>query len=85
MSGDKAGARLWVNAASFYHHRRRTHQSLNTDCPDRGPVRPPDRGMTFESYDVGGLHHYYERLAAQPDWLNASSKRKPWVFGKDSR
>jgi len=41
--------------------------------------------MTFESYDVGGLHHYYERLAAQPDWLNASSKRKPWVFGKDSR
>lgn len=47
-----------------YYHGTRTHLSLNKDCADTRPVRPPKRGKVIAIAQVGGLHHRYERLAA---------------------
>jgi hypothetical protein len=30
-------------------------------------MQPPDRGTVVEFPEVGGLHHHYERLAAEPE------------------
>ena len=47
-----------------YYHRTRTHLSLDKDCPDPRPVRPPGSGRVVAIPQVNGLHHRYERLAA---------------------
>ncbi len=47
-----------------YHHRSRTHLSLDKDAPDARPVQPADAGKIVAFPQVGRLHHRYERLAA---------------------
>jgi hypothetical protein len=47
-----------------YHHRSRTHLSLNKGRPDPRRIRPPSGGKIVEFPAVGGLHHRYERRAA---------------------
>ena len=48
-----------------YHHRARTHLSLNKDCPRPRPVQLPSAGTNIIALpEVGGLHHRYERQAA---------------------
>ena len=47
-----------------YHHRSRTHLSLDKDCPDARPIQPPNCGEVIAIPQVGGLHQRYERLAA---------------------
>jgi putative transposase len=47
-----------------YHHRTRTHLSLDKDCPQPRPKQPPSAGKIIAFPEVGGLHHRYERRAA---------------------
>jgi transposase InsO family protein len=47
-----------------YHHKSRTHLSLDTDCPETCPIHPPTAGKIIAFPQVGGLHHRYERRAA---------------------
>ena len=47
-----------------YHHRHRTHRSLEQDCPQPRAVEPPDQGRIIELPLVCGLHHHYARQAA---------------------
>ena len=47
-----------------YHHRARTHLSLDKDCPQPRPIQPPSAGKIIAFPEVGGLHHRYERCAA---------------------
>jgi transposase InsO family protein len=47
-----------------YYHRSRTHLSLDKDCPDVRPVRPPNCGEVIAIPQVGGFHQRYERRAA---------------------
>ena len=47
-----------------YYHRTWTHLSLGKDCPHSRPIQPPRVGRVVAIPKVGGLHHRYERLAA---------------------
>lgn len=47
-----------------YYHCSRTHFSLDKDCPDAGPIQPPNSGQVIAIPQVGGIHQRYERLAA---------------------
>jgi hypothetical protein len=47
-----------------YHHKSRTHLSLDKDCPETRPIHPPTAGKIIAFPQVGGLHHRYERRAA---------------------
>ena len=47
-----------------YHHKSRTHLSLDTDCPETRRIHPPTAGKIIAFPQVGGLHHRYERRAA---------------------
>ena len=47
-----------------YHHRTRTHLSLDKDSPQPRPIQPPSAGKIIAFPEVGGLHHRYERRAA---------------------
>ena len=47
-----------------YYHSCRTHLSLEKDAPDRRPVESPAMGGVNAVPKVGGLHHYYSRVAA---------------------
>ena len=47
-----------------YHHKTRTHLSLDKDCPETRPIHPPTDGKIIAFPEVGGLHHRYERRAA---------------------
>jgi putative transposase len=47
-----------------YHHRSRTHLSLDKDCPQPRRIRPPSAGEIIAFPEVGGLHHRYGRRAA---------------------
>jgi transposase InsO family protein len=47
-----------------YHHKSRTHLSLDKDCPEMRPIHPPTAGKIIAFPQVGGLHHRYERRAA---------------------
>jgi transposase InsO family protein len=47
-----------------YHHKSRTHLSLDKDCPEARPIHPPTAGKIIAFPQVGGLHHRYERRAA---------------------
>jgi putative transposase len=48
-----------------YHHKTRTHLSLDKDCPETRPIHPPTAGKIIAFPEVGGLHHRYERRAAR--------------------
>jgi putative transposase len=43
-----------------YHHKARTHLSLNKDCPESRRIQPPNIGKVVAFPEVGGLHHRYE-------------------------
>ena len=47
-----------------YHHRARTHLSLDKDCPQPRRIQLPSAGEIIAFPEVGGLHHRYERCAA---------------------
>jgi hypothetical protein len=53
-----------LNRYFDYYHRWRTHLSLEMDTPESRLVQPPTLGKVVEFPEVGGLHHYCERLAA---------------------
>jgi transposase InsO family protein len=61
---DERHLRRVLSAYFEYHHRSRTHLSLDKDCPEPRPIRPPSTGTVVAFPQVGGLHHRYERLAA---------------------
>lgn len=56
---------LW-SYADYYHHTC-AHLSPDKDCPHPRNVQRPHRGWVIGLPHVGGLHHRYERLAAQSD------------------
>ena len=47
-----------------YHHRTRTHLSLDKDCPQPRRIQSASAGDIIAFPEVGGLHHRYERRAA---------------------
>ncbi len=47
-----------------YYHACRTHLSLEKDAPESRRVESPEMGGVTAVPMVGGLHHYYTRLAA---------------------
>src|ERR1700730_11127520 len=47
-----------------YHHKTRTHLSLDKDCPQPRRIQPPSPPEIIAFPEVGGLHHRYERRAA---------------------
>jgi transposase InsO family protein len=47
-----------------YYQRSRTHLSVGKDAPEPREVCPPTMGKVVALPEVGGLHHWYERLAA---------------------
>jgi putative transposase len=47
-----------------YHHRTRTHLSLDKDCRQPRPIQPPSADKIIAFPEVGGLHHRYKRRAA---------------------
>ena len=61
---DERYLRRVLSAYFDYHHRSRTHLSLDKDCPEPRPVQPPSTGTVVAFPQVGGLHHRYERRAA---------------------
>ena len=61
---DERHLRRVLSAYFQYHHRSRTHLSLNKDCPEPRPIQPPSAGTVIVFPQVGVLHHRYERRAA---------------------
>jgi putative transposase len=61
---DERHLRRVLSAYLRYHHRSRTHLSLEKDCPEPRPIQPPSAGTVVAFPQVGGLHHRYERRAA---------------------
>ena len=53
-----------LTAYFSYYHKSRTHLSLGKDAPEPRTVHPPSMGNIVEIPEVGGLHHRYERRAA---------------------
>ena len=47
-----------------YHHKTRTHLSLNNNCAQPRRIQPPSAGKIIACPEVGDLHHRYERRAA---------------------
>ena len=45
-----------------YYHRSRTHLALAKDAPESRAIM--SNGKILAIFQVGGLHHRYERLAA---------------------
>ena len=56
-----------------YYHTWRVHRSLDMDAPDPRPVQPPKMGAIMKLPEVGGLHHHYERKAAEARSRNLES------------
>ena len=54
---------ILVNYVTYYHSWR-THLSLTIDCPEPGPVHPPELGKVIAVPEVGGLHRHYEQQTA---------------------
>jgi transposase InsO family protein len=61
---DERHLRRVLSAYFEYHHRSRTHLSLDKDCPEPRPIHPRSAGTVVAFPQVGGLHHRYERRAA---------------------
>src|SRR6266508_4890417 len=47
-----------------YHHRTRTHLSLDKDCPQPRRIQPASAGEIIVFPEVGCFNHRYERRAA---------------------
>ena len=47
-----------------YYNESRTHLSLDRNAPERREVEAPDQGTVIAVPQLGGLHHYYTRVAA---------------------
>jgi hypothetical protein len=47
-----------------YYHDARTHLSLAKDAPAGRVVQPVETGRAVALKQVGGLHHFYTRMAA---------------------
>ena len=61
---DERHLRRILRAYVDYYHSCRTHLSLDKDAPEPRPVENPAMGRVTAIPMVGGLHHYYTRLAA---------------------
>ncbi len=46
-----------------YYRSCRTHLSLEKDAPEPRAIESPSTGKVTAIPKVGGLHHYYTRLA----------------------
>lgn len=57
--------RVTLHAYLQYYHRTRTHLGLDKDAPEHRPASPASGGTIVAVAEVGGLHHRYERRAAQ--------------------
>ena len=53
-----------LRSYASYHHKWRTHRSLDDDCPDPRPVESAEMGKVVAHPQVGGLHHRYGRQFA---------------------
>src|SRR5262249_52457886 len=60
------GLRRVLHAYVEYYLQSRTHLSLGKDAPVSRPVATPTDGAIVAIPHLGGLHHRYERRAAQP-------------------
>ena len=63
---NEAGLRQILTAYVAYYLRSRTHLALAKDTPSPRPVTLPSAGRIVSIPEVGGLHHRYDRIAAQP-------------------
>jgi len=64
---NEAGLQQILTAyVAYYNLRSRTHLALAKDTPSPRPVTPPSAGRIVSIPEVGGLHHRYDRIAAQP-------------------
>ena len=50
-----------------YYLDARTHLALEKDAPNPRPIQPPGSGRIVQISEVGGLHHRYERQAAESE------------------
>jgi len=66
MVVNAAGLRRMLTAYVTYYMRSRTHPGLGKDTPRPRPVTPPSAGRIVAIPEVGGLHHRYDRVAAEP-------------------
>jgi hypothetical protein len=66
-----------------YYMNTRTHLSLGKDAPASRPVTPPSAGRIVESPQVHGLHHRYDRAAAQQRLPLALSFLGHWGSRRD--
>jgi len=55
--------RRW--SGRFKESEQHTHLSLATDSPEPRRIPSPEFGKVIEQPQVGGLHHRYERRAAE--------------------
>ena len=62
---NEAGVRKLMTLYGSYYENARTHRALDKDAPIPRPVMPPGEGDIVAIQEVGGLHHRYERRAAQ--------------------
>ena len=46
-----------------YYHRERTHQGLERNSPEPREIERPSKGRVLALPRVGGLHHWYTRVA----------------------
>jgi hypothetical protein len=60
---DEEGLRRVLASYIRYYHRSRLHLSLDKDSPDSRPAQSVGKIVAIP--EVGGLHHRYERPAAQ--------------------
>src|SRR5438067_11995520 len=63
ISGVPRGA-TWAPNNTYYHESR-THLALEKDTPDSRKVHTSEMGTIVQVPEVGGLHHRYERRAAE--------------------
>jgi hypothetical protein len=54
------------------YYEKRTHLSLEKDTPSHRPVQEPASGGVVAIPQVGGLHHRYERRAAEEEGQGSS-------------
>src|SRR5215469_3098763 len=62
---NETSLRRILTAYFSYYHATRPHLSLQKDSPEPRKVHPPELGRVISISQVGGLHHRYERRAAE--------------------
>ncbi len=66
--------RCWLKLFLAYYHQTRTHLSLDKDAPEPRPVQDRGLGRVISMPEVGGLHHRYERRAANSPKTSESDR-----------